>query len=78
VIPIVNKRTGERRALVIELDDEQQADVVRQIERLAVQRGFPPLERAYAMRRAAEWVPPGHDVVDAELCRLDEYLARSQ
>jgi len=61
VVPIVDRKTGERRTLVVDLSPEQQADILHQIERHAVPRGFPPLERTYALQRAVAEMPSGYE-----------------
>jgi hypothetical protein len=55
LVPFVHRVTGECRTITVDLSEWEVADVNYQAaaKRVLPETGWPPLERAYALRRAA-------------------------
>jgi hypothetical protein len=63
----VNAATGERREVVVELDDDEIADARKNL-------GIDgPVARSYVMRRGSRYVPAGFDPDLASITRVQQH-----
>jgi hypothetical protein len=71
-VRFVHRVTGECRTITVDLSQWEVADVNYQAaaKRRAVEDGWPPLERAYALRRAANGLAAGFEPVLEDMHRV--------
>jgi hypothetical protein len=70
--PFVNRNTGERRVITVELARPEVLDCLWQAVNhgYPAEVGWPPLERAYALRRAANGLAPEFEPVITDAHRV--------